>query len=32
MYEMGLMGRLKLATRKFRKDMSLGLGLFKRES
>jgi heterodisulfide reductase subunit C len=30
MYEMGLMGRLKLATRKFRKDMSLGLGLFKR--
>ena len=24
------MGRLKLATREFRKDFSLGLGLFKR--
>lgn len=30
MYEMGLMGRLKLATHQFRKDMKLGLGLFKR--
>jgi heterodisulfide reductase subunit C len=30
LYEIGLMGRLKLATRKFRKDMTLGLGLMKR--
>jgi heterodisulfide reductase subunit C len=30
LYEMGLMGRLKLATREFRKDLKLGLGLFKR--
>jgi len=30
LYELGLMGRLKLATREFRKDISLGLGLFKR--
>ena len=30
LYELGLMGRLKLATRQFRKDLSLGLGLFRR--
>ncbi len=30
MFEMGLMGRLKLATREFSKDLKLGLGLFKR--
>ena len=30
LYELGLIGRLKLATREFRKDFSLGLGLFKR--
>jgi heterodisulfide reductase subunit C len=30
LYEMGLMGRLKLATRKFTKDMALGLGMMKR--
>jgi len=30
LYELGLMGRLKLATREFRKDFSLGLGLFRR--
>jgi len=30
LYELGVMGRLKLATREFRKDFRLGLGLFKR--
>ncbi len=30
LYEIGLMGRMKLATRKFTKDMVLGLGLFRR--
>ena len=30
LYELGVMGRLKLATREFRKDWRLGLGLFKR--
>jgi len=30
LYELGLMGRLKLATREFRKDFKLGLGMFKR--
>ena len=30
LYELGVMGRLKLATREFKKDFRLGLGLFKR--
>ena len=30
LYELGVMGRLKLATREFRKDFRLGLGLFRR--
>jgi heterodisulfide reductase subunit C len=30
MYELGLMGQLKLFTRQFRRDLELGLGLFKR--
>ncbi len=30
LYELGLMGRLKLATRQFRKDLTLGLGLFRK--
>ena len=30
LYELGVMGRLKLATREFKKDFRLGIGLFKR--
>jgi len=30
LYELGVMGRLKLATREFRKDVRFGLGLFRR--
>lgn len=30
LYELGLMGRLRLATREFTKDFSLGIGMFKR--
>ncbi len=30
LYELGLMGKLKLTTREFSKDLRLGLGLFKR--